>query len=210
MEEPLASANVTDTETTAKVFRSIFGGKKKQSQDRVRADDSIRSARAGDVVLIPGFWDDGEDAYLIVEEINRVESGYGESHEVIGVDGDRSATIEWTDHDGLHISAIRQDRPMGLSVLGVDSETLTRWDTNKSLDNTVNYDGHVYRYRNSFESIYFKGASLEGEGNWTWEFVRDDDEGAITVVKWGGVPFEVYVSEAISPHIVTVYTKGKG
>ena len=63
------------------MFRSLFRKKKKASGEEP-ADDSIRAARVGDIVFIPGFWDTGDDAYLIVEEINRLESAYGESREV--------------------------------------------------------------------------------------------------------------------------------
>ena len=58
------------------MFRSLFGKKKKPAA-KVPSDESIRSAKVGDVVFIPGFWDDGEDAYLIVDDIIMVESAYG-------------------------------------------------------------------------------------------------------------------------------------
>lgn len=188
------------------MFRSIFGRKKKPS-GREPADDSIRSAKTDDIVFIPGFWETGDDAYLIVEEINRLESAYGESREVIGVDGERRASLEWTDDDGLHISATTQERPLGLSAVGLDYDTLVEWDEYKSIENSIEYDGQRYFYRNSYEVLYFKGNSRDGEGFWIWEFIREDEEGAVTVVKWEGLAFEVYVSVSVSPHLVTVYKK---
>ena len=162
---------------------------------------------------IPGMWEDGQDAYLIIEEINRIESAYGESRELSCVDGDRNATIEWSDQDGLHISAVLQGRPLALSAVGLDDDTLVAWDDFKSLENGFEYDGHRFFYRNSYEAYYHKGcgASCEwdcdGGGYYTWEFVRNDEGAAITVVKSEGLPFEVYVSNILSPHLVTVYRK---
>ena len=187
------------------MLRSLFGRKKRDKPAQPR-DDSIRSARVGDVLFIPAMWDDGEDAYLIVEHISKLESAFGESRELSCVDGDRRATIEWSEHhDGLHISLVQNDTPMGLSSIGIDNDTLIAWDTNKSLENAVAYEGNRYFYRNSYEVFYQRGD--EGEGLYIWEFVREDEGGQITVVKWEGRPFEVYESIVLSPHMVTVYHK---
>ena len=188
------------------MFRSLFGKKKKPAA-KVPSDESIRSARVGDVVFIPGFWDDGEDAYLIVDDISLIESGYGRANELTCADGDRHATIEWSDHDGLHISATVQDRALGLSEFGLDYDMLVQWDDNKSLENSIEYEGHRYFYRNSYEAFYTKQNSREdeGEGFYTWEFMREDEGGSVSVVKWEGMPFEAYVARAVSPHVVTVY-----
>ena len=190
------------------MFRSLFGKKKKPAA-KVQSDESIRSAKVGDVVFIPGFWDDGEDAYLIVDDIGLVESAYGRANELTCADGDRRATIEWSDHDGLHISATVQDRPLGLSEFGLDYDTLVQWDEHKSLENSIEYEGERYFYRNSHEAFHHRQNSDEGEGFWVWEFMREDEGESVTVVKWEGMPFEAYVSRALSPHLVTVY-QGSG
>ena len=184
------------------MLRSLFGKGRKKKSDAAPSDDSIRSARIGDVLFVPGLWETGEDAYLIVERITKLESAYGESHELSVVDGERHASVEWSDHEGLHISAVLQDRPMGLSVVGLDYETLADWDEHKSLENNFEYDGYTYYYRNSYEVMYD-----EGQGFWLWEFVREDEEGGVSVVKMEGQPFEVYVATYISPHVMTVYHK---
>ena len=184
------------------MLRSLFGKGRKKKSDAAPSDDSIRSARIGDVLFVPGLWETGEDAYLIVERITKLESAYGESHELSVVDGERRASVEWSDHEGLHISAVLQDRPMGLSVVGLDYETLVDWDEHKSLENNFEYDGYTYYYRNSYEVMYD-----EGQGFWLWEFVREDEEGGVSVVKMEGQPFEVYVATYISPHVMTVYHK---
>ena len=202
------------------MFRSLFGrgGKRKRERAEAPPDDSIRSARAGDVVVIPGMWETGEDAYLIIERVNRLKSAYGESRELEGADGGRRAAVEWSeDEDGLHISVTHQDRALGLSALGLDYDTLVAWDDFKSIENSVEYGGHVYRYRNSYETLYYKGYDSDRksgyddyddwEGFYVWEFVRDDGGGAAMVVKWEGRPFEAYISVAVPAHLVTVYHK---
>ena len=185
------------------MFNSLF--RRKKPKNDAPTDDSIRSARVGDVVYIPGLWETGDDAYLIVEQVGTLESDYGESHELAGVDGDRRATIEWSDQDGLHISVTEQDRPMGLSEVGLEYDTLVAWDDHKSLDNAIEYNGRTYHYRNSYEAFHRSSGASDSEGFYVWEFVRDDDEGSVTVVKWEGLPFEVYASESVSPHVVMVY-----
>ena len=185
------------------MLRSLFGKGRKKPSGEAPTDDSIRSVRIGDVVFIPGLWETGEDGYLIVDRITKLESEYGESFELTGVDGERRASIEWSDHDELHISAVLQQRPMGLSAIGLDYDTLVAWDEYKSLENSVEYDGHRYFYRNSYEVLYESG----DDKFWLWEFVREDEEGGVSVVAWEGLPFEVYVATYISPHVVTVYHK---
>ena len=91
---------------------------------------------------------------------------------------------------------------MGLSAVGLDYDTLVEWDEHKSLENCFEHDGYTYYYRNSYEVRY-----SEDEGFWLWEFVREDEEGGVSVVKFEGQPFEVYVATYISPHVLTVYHK---
>ena len=202
------------------MFRSLFGrGGRKRGREAPPPDDSIRSARVGDVVVIPGLWEEtGEDAYLIIERVNRLKSAYGESSELEGEDGGRRVSLEWSeDEDGLHVSLTRQDRAMGLSAIGLDYDTLIAWDDFKSIENSVRYEGETYYYRNSHETLYRKGwdpdrkARHDDYGDWdgfyVWEFVREDDGGTLTVVKWEGMPFEVYASVSVPAHLITVYHK---
>ena len=95
------------------MFRSLFGGKKKRTETPSN-DDTIRSAKVGDVVVISGFSTTFEDAYFIVENVHRYGSSVGEWHELIGVDGDRRVGIEWSYDGEFFISVSEQDRPKGL------------------------------------------------------------------------------------------------
>ncbi|MCH7800329.1 MAG: hypothetical protein IIC24_02185 [Chloroflexi bacterium] len=187
------------------MFRSMFGKKKRKSSGTPVPDDSIGSAVVGDVIVIPGFSPTFEDAYFIVESKNKLDSAYGKTFEIIAVDDDRKVSMEWSDDDDSSIAITDHDNPLGLSAIGVDEETLGRWDDIKSIENFVELEGEKYYYRNSHEVYYYKSEASEGEGFWIWDFGSEDDERGVSVVKWEGMPFEVYTSVSISSHVVRVY-----
>lgn len=187
------------------MFRSLFGKKRRSQDGTPQADDSIRTAVVGDVIVIPGFSPTFEDAYFIVESKNRLESAYGRSYEIIAVDDDRRVSMEWVEDEDASISVTEHDNPMGLSAISVDESTLSRWDDNKSIENFVEYAGEKYFYRNSHEVYYYKSESSEGEGFWIWDFGSEDEQRGISVVKWEGLPFEVYATVAVSSHVARVY-----
>jgi hypothetical protein len=190
------------------MFRSLFGKGKRKRPSGSRAstaDDTIRSAGVGDVVVMTGFSPTYEDAYFIVEAVARYESPVGKWYELTGVDGDRRVGIEWSDDDGLFISVTEQDEPKGLGSLDITNDQLVSLDDEQSIDNRVTYEGEMYAYRNSHEVYYFKDNRGEGEGFYSWEFVSEDRQKMVSVVKWEGMPFEVYASVVVSPNIVRIY-----
>ena len=191
------------------MIRSLFGKKKRRGAKpgETPKDDSIRSAGVGDVVVISGFSPTFDDAYFIVESKSRLESAFGNSYELVAVDGDRKVSIEWSEGDDLLISVTEYGETIPLSDIGADQDALTRWDDQKSTENLVEYQGQRYYYKNSYEVLYFKDEGSEGEGFYMWEFGSEDEERGISVVKWEGMPFEVYASVAVSPHVVRVYSK---
>ena len=98
------------------MFGSLFGRrKKKRRSDDASSpgDETIRSARVGDVVVITGFSPTLEDAYFITEKLNRYESPLGKWYDLIGVEGERRVAIEWSDDDGLSIFCYRTGRASG-------------------------------------------------------------------------------------------------
>ena len=189
---------------------SLFGRRKKKRQSGEGSstqDETVRSAGVGDVVVIRGFSPSYEDAYFIVEQVNRYESPVGKWHELIGVDGDRRVGIEWSDDDGLFISVTEQQEPMGLTSVGLTHEELVRMDNEHSIDNHFAYEASTYHYGNSYEAYYFKDNGHEGDGFYMWEFTSEDREKMLSVVKWEDAPFEVQTSVVVSPDIVSVYKK---
>jgi len=187
------------------MFKSLFGKKKKKSSGPPPPDDSIRSAVKGDVILIPGFSRTFEDAFFIVESKARLESAHGKGYEITAVDDDRTVSMEWSEDDDSSIVITDHDNAMGLSAIGIEEATLTEWDDIKSIENFVEYEGEKYYYRNSHEVYYYKSEASEGEGFWIWDFGSEDDQKGVSVVKWEGMPFEVYTSVSVSSHVVSVY-----
>jgi hypothetical protein len=189
---------------------SLFGRRKRKKPSGSRPpqdEDTIRSAGPGDVVVIAGFSPTYEDAYFIIESVNRYESPIGTWHELIGVDKDRRVGIEWSEDDGLFIAVSELNEPMGLAVVGLSHDEIVRMDEEQSLDNYITYEDERYVYRNSYEVGFFGGNRGEGEGFYMWEFSDAGREKMISVVKWEGKPFEVYAAVSVSPNIVSVYKK---
>ena len=191
------------------MFRSLFGGKKgrRPSSSESSRDESIRSARIGDVVVISGFSPTLEDAYVVTEKINRYESSFGKWYDLVGSDGDRPIAIEWSDDGGLTMFVTSQESAMALSAVGLTDDELVRMDEDHSLDNFLEYEGERYLYSNSYEVYRFEDDRDKGEGFYLWEFFTAGREKTIAVVKWEGMPFEVYASEALSPDLVSVFKK---
>ena len=179
------------------MFKSLFGRRKKK-RPVDRADATIRSAGVGDVVVITGFSPTYEDAYFLIEGVHRYESPFGVWQELTGVDGDRRVAIEWSDEDGLSISVTEQAAPTGLAAVGLTDDDLVRLDQEQSIDNFITYEDQKYLYRNSYEVYYFKDNRGEGEGFYMWEFVGEDRGKVVSVVKWEGMPFEVYFPVVVS------------
>ena len=188
------------------MFRSLFGGKKKnRALDSSLTDDSIRSAGVGHVVVIAGFVSSLEDAYFTIEQANRYEGPAGDWHELIGVDGDKRVGIEWSYDGQLFVSVSEHGRPLGLGSLGIDYDDLVRLDNENSIENHITFEGERYAYKNSYEATFFRDSRGEGDGFYMWEFVSDDLKKMVSVVKWEGTPFEVYTSVEVSPDLVTAY-----
>ncbi len=191
------------------MFRSLFGKRKKgrPSDSKSSSDETIGSVRVGDVVVISGFSPTLEDAYVITEKINRYESPFGKWYDLVGSDGDRRMAIEWSGADDLSIFVSLLEAPMGLSVIGLTEDELVRLDQEQSIDEYVEYEGERYFYGNSYEAIRFEDGGDEGEGFYLWEFFTKERKRTMSVVKWEGMPFEVYASEAVSSNLVSVYKK---
>lgn len=188
------------------MFGSLFKRGKKTS-GVASVDESVRAARPGDVFTLSGFALELEDTYFLVEKRSRYESASAEWHEILGADGDKRVWVEWSDPAGPTLAAREDSRPMGLRQAGISEDTLIKMDEEHSIDNTLTYDGAVYRYENSGEALFFENERGEGEGFYLWEFTSDEASRALSVVKWEGVPFQVYVSQLLAFDSVSVYNQ---
>ena len=203
------------------MLRRLFGtGKKQQAAPGLRQvplDATIKDAQVGDEVSIVGLSQGFDDVYrtierrdnFVIEQVNRYESDAGEWFELIGVDEDRRLWIEWADEGELFVTATTDKSAMGLSVAGLAEDSLMRMDEENSIDNFITYEGTRYFYKNSHEVIYFQDNLDKGEGFYLWDFVSVEVSRALSVVKWEGVPFQVFISEIVPPGNITVRRHGR-
>ena len=150
---------------------------------------------------------------FVIDEIHRYESDAGEWFEVLGVDGDKRFWIEWAEEDELFVTATTHKTPMGLSSVGLTEDNLVRMDEENSIDNSFSYEGSRYSYKNSHEVSYYENDGSDAEGFYLWDFVNEERSRVLSVVKWEGVPFQVFISEIVPPENITVYkrrTSGNG
>ena len=188
------------------MFGSLFKRGKKPNES-ASVDESVRAARPGDVFTLSGFTLEFEDTYFLVEKRNRYESPSAEWHEVLGVEGDKKVWIEWFDPAGPTLAAREDGRPTGLKQAGLSEDTLIRMDEEHSIDNMLTYEGAAYRYENSGEALFFEHGRGDGEGFYLWEFTSEEASKVLSVVKWEGVPFQVYVSDLLPFDSVSVYNQ---
>ena len=192
------------------MLRKLFGRKRKPQyapSQNASATDSIRVAVVGDVLVIKGLSLEYDDAYFFIEQVDRYEGPAGTSYELVAADGDNKVWVEWSDEDGLHITAADNRRPWSLASLALTEDDLIRLDEDQSIDNHVTVEDRRYFYRHSFEAYYFKNGRGPGEGFYLWDFVAEDDGGALSITKWEGLPFEGFFSQIISPHGITLYKR---
>ena len=190
----------------ANVFGSLFQKRRKKPSGQP-SEETIRDVRQGDVFTLSGFGLEYEDGYFLVDKKNRYESASANWHEILGVDGDKRLWVEWAGDRGDSVSVRPDDRPVGLSAAGLTEEDLVRLDEERSIDNRVEYDGARFDYVNSGEAFFYEQGVGAGQGFYLWEFASDDGSRLLSVVKWEATPFQVYVSELLSPESFAVYRR---
>jgi hypothetical protein len=190
------------------MLRSFFGKGKKQRGNDAKAgaqDDSIRAAKVGDVLSIQGYALEYDDLYFYVERIHRYSNDADTWYELTCVDGDTHIWIDWTEGYDLFVTVTDDPDPVGLSSAGLSEEQLVALDEENSIDNDVEVEGDIYHYRNSSEVTFYQDNRGQGQGFYHWDFLRDDGERSLSVVKWEGRPFEVVFSDVIDPGSVKLY-----
>ena len=203
------------------MFKSLFGKGKKQrtsQPSRPVLDDSIRNAEVGDEVALFGLTEGFDDVYrtierrdsFVVEQKNRYESDAGEWFEVIGEDGERRFWVEWAEEDELFVTATTNKSSMGLAGVGLTEEKLIQMDEENSIDNHFTHEGTRYRYKNSQEAVYYEDEEGDGDGFYLWDFVSQEEKRVLSIVKWEGVPFQVFISEVVPPGKISVVSRTLG
>ncbi len=166
------------------------------------AEFTIKDAARGDSLILSGASESYEDISLTVDRRNRYESGGDQWYELSGLWGGKRIFVEWSEDDELEI-AIQRQSDLHLEEIGVSEDDLARMDEAGSRSNSVDFQGRRWHYRESAEAGYFKDDGLEGEGFYYWKFESDDLQ--LFIEKYEGDPFEVGISEKISPGRVKVF-----
>ena len=188
------------------MLRSLFGrGRNRREPVAPAPDESIRSARVGDVLTISGYSVEYDDRLLFIERVHRYSSPSDTWYELLCVEGDAHLWIDWTDGRELSVTVTEDTGPSGLTATGLTEDDLIQLDEEHSIDNYVTIDGDNYYYRNSAEVLFFRDNSGPGEAFYQWDFLREQGDLALTITKWEGRPFEVVFSEAIAPESITLY-----
>ena len=202
------------------MFRRLFGKGKKQGTSQPAGpvlDGSTGNPEVGDEVALFGLTEGFDEVYrsierrdsFVVEQKNRYESDAGEWFEVIGEDGERRFWVEWAEEDELFVTATTNKRPMGLASVGLTEQKLIQMDEENSIDNHFTHEGTCYYYKNSQEVIYYEDEDGDGEGFYLWDFISQEEKRVLSVVKWEGVPFQVFISEVVPPGKISVL-RGRG
>ena len=188
------------------MLRSLFGrGGKKREPVAPAPDESIRSARVGDVLTINGYSVEYDERLFFIERIHRYSSPADTWHELLCVGDDTNLWIDWTDERDLSVNVTEDTGPTGLISTGLSEEDLVQLDEEHSIDNYVAIDGENYYYRNSAEVLFFRDGKGPGDAFYQWDFISEQGSRALTITKWEGRPFEVVYSEAIAPESITLY-----
>ncbi len=188
------------------MLRSLFGrGRNRREPVAPAPDESIRSARVGDVLTINGYSVEYDERLLFIERIHRYTSPSDTWYELLCVEGDTRLWIDWTDGRELSVTVTEDTGPSGLTATGLTEDDLIQLDEEHSIDNYVTIDGDNYYYRNSAEVLFFRDSKGPGEAFYQWDFIREQGDMTLTITKWEGRPFEVVFSEAIAPESITLY-----
>ena len=190
------------------MLRSLFGKGKKRKGAGAKSpvqDDSIRTAKVGDVLSIQGLALEYDDLYFFVERINRYSTDADTWYELTCVDGDTHVWIDWTDGYDLFVTATDDPDPVGLASIGLTEEQLIDLDEENSIDNSIEVEGDRYDYRNSSEATFYQDDRGEGQGFYRWDFLREDGDRVLSVSKWEGRPFEAVFSDVMDPDGIKLY-----
>ena len=95
------------------MLRSLFGrGRNRREPVAPAPDESIRSARVGDVLTISGYSVEYDERLLFIERIHRYTSPSDTWYELLCVEGDARLWIDWTDGRELSVTVTRtRDHP---------------------------------------------------------------------------------------------------
>ena len=188
------------------MLRSLFGRGKRRPAVAPQPGNTIREAQVGDVVVVQGLALEYDDRYFVVEKVHRYGGNRIIWFELEVADGEQRLWLEWQDEGGeLFITATDDRRPVTLAALELTEADLITLDEEHSIGNGISVEGRRFCYRNSFEAFYFRNNQGNGEGFYLWDFLAEDEERALSIVKYEGNPYEAHFSEVLAPDQVILY-----
>lgn len=188
------------------MLRSLFGRGKKRPPPAPVPGNTLRDAQVGDVVVVHGLSLEYDSLYFVVENIHRYGGSRVIWYELVVADADQRLWLEWLDEGGeLFITATDDRRPVTLEALGLTEADLITLDEEHSIGNSITVAGRRFSYRNSFEAFYFRNNQGTGEGFYLWDFLSEDEDRSLSIVKYEGAPYEAHFSTVLSPENVTLY-----
>ena len=165
----------------------------------------VTDIQRGDVVTLNGGGDEYHDLSFDIDRINRYESSGLEWFEHSGLYNGRRIYIEVKKDDFVESFVDLAKNAPALGDLGLAEDDLIRMDESQDRSESIEFQGHTFRYHDSQEVGYFEDSRGDGEGYYTWEFREVDGERVITVEKWEGEPFEVRIARKVNPNDFEIY-----
>ena len=163
----------------------------------------------GALVRVLNASPDYEDLTFQVERIHRYEWGREKWYELAGRSPHGEIALEFQEDDGLSIylalgksHRIEEVQTQGATLTEDD---LVRFDEERSSGNTVQFDDRAFRYEASHEVGFFEDGVGEGEGFYVWDFEGDDGKKSLSIEKWEGEAFEVFLTDIVDPSDVQVF-----
>src|SRR5581483_9211190 len=113
---------------------------------------SIKDARPGDVISVPGAGDNLSDLDMTVERRNRSEAGEKQWIELTGKYRERHVALEVRDEDDeLDVRGFLDGKKLSLEDLGLCEDDLAQMDERQNTADNFQFDGKNWYYRLSKE-----------------------------------------------------------
>ena len=169
------------------------------------AAPTLASARAGDVVSVPGAAEDFSDLDFTIERRNRYETGPNRWTELTGDHRGRRVWIEVSPGRDTEVVGFFDPRRPTIAEVGVSEDELGSLDQAQDPSRSVFFDGRAWNYESSREIGFFENEMGEGEGFYRWLFKEASGRHVLCIEKWEGDPFDVRIGQRLNQNDIVVF-----